>query len=157
MRSGDGQINLSEDDKQLVTGVEGEKFSIGFFGYSYFEANRGELKAVPIVNSKGDAVTPTIQTIESGEYEPFSRPLFIYVNTISLERAEVREFVDYFMENISEIVTQARYVPLPADVYKRARTHIEKGLTGTHYLDATGKKREGAVSEVYVESNLSGE
>lgn len=156
MRSGDGQINLSEDDKQLVTGVQGEKFSIGFFGYSYFEANRNDLKAVPIVNSSGEAVTPSIETIEFGQYEPFSRPLFVYVNTTSLERAEVREFLDYLMENISEIVTEARYIPLPAGVYKRARTNIEKGLTGTHYLDDKGKQRKGTVSEVFVENNLSG-
>ncbi len=155
MRS-DEQITLSEDDKLLVTGVVGEKFSIGFFGYSYFVANQDHLKAVPIVNSAGEAITPNIETIESGQYEPFSRPLFIYVSTASYERAEVREFVDFYLENITDIVTQARYVPLPAEVYQRARTHLDKGLAGTYYLDANGKKREGSIATVFVEENLLG-
>lgn len=154
MRS-DDHTTLSEDDKLLVTGVEGEELSIGFFGYSYFEANRKELKAVPIVNSAGEAVMPGIDTIESGVYEPFSRPLFIYVSSASYERAEVREFVDHYLADITDIATEARYVPLPAEVYKRARTNLDKGLTGTHYLDEAAKKREGGVSEVFVEDNLS--
>jgi phosphate transport system substrate-binding protein len=151
----DDHTTLSEDDKLLVTGVKGEKFSIGFFGYSYFEANKDELKAVPIVNSAGEPISPSLKTIESGQYAPFSRPLFIYVSTASYDRAEVREFVDYYLENVVELVKQARYVPLPADVYKRARAHLDKGLTGTHYLDADGKKREGGISAIYVESNLT--
>ncbi len=156
MRS-DGQITLSEDDKLLVTGVKGEDYSIGFFGFSYFEANRDELKAVPIVGKDGNPVTPSMATIESGEYSPFSRPLFIYVNTESYQRAEVREFVDFYLANISDIVTRARYVPLPADVYATARNNLDKGLTGTHYLDENGEKRPGGVSSVFVESNLVGQ
>lgn len=156
MRS-DGQITLSEDDKLLVTGVKGEDYSIGFFGYSYFEANKDELKAVPIVGADGSPVTPSMATIESGEYTPFSRPLFIYINTESYQRAEVREFVDFYLANINDIVTRARYVPLPGAIYDRARSNLEKGLTGSHFLDENGEKRSGEVSSVYVESNLTGQ
>ncbi len=156
MRS-DGQITLSEDDKLLVTGVEGEKYAIGFFGFSYYEANKDELKAVKIVNSDGTAVMPGMATIESGEYAPFSRPLFIYINTESYRRAEVREFVDFYLAQVADLVTQARYVPLPTDVYKRVRNNLDKGLTGTHYLDGKGEKRSGAVASVFVESNLTGQ
>ena len=151
----DGQTMLSEDDKVLVTGVKGDKFSIGFFGFSYYDANKDELKAVPIINPKSEsAVTPSMATIESGEYAPFSRPLFIYVNTESYQKAQVQEFVDFYLDNIVEIVKDASYVPLPAQVYEAAKARIAKDMSGSHYLDAEGNKRDGGVTEVYKEENL---
>ena len=151
----DEQTMLSEDDKALVTGVKGDKFAIGFFGFSYYDANKDELKAVSIVNpDSSKAVAPSMASIESGEYAPFSRPLFIYVNSESYQRAEVKEFVDYYLDNIVDIVKDASYVPLPADVYASAKAHIVKDLSGSHYLDSEGSKRDGAVTEVYVEENL---
>lgn len=155
LRAGDKNCTLSEDDKSLVTGVKGDKYSIGFFGFSYYEANKDALKIVPIVNPKNDtSVTPSMATIESGEYAPFSRPLFIYVNPAQYTRLEVKKFVDFYVANAKEIVTEASYVPLPDSVYEAVKTHLEKGLTGTHYLDESGEKRPGGIAELYVEENL---
>ncbi len=150
----DEQIQKSEDDKILVTGVKNDRLAIGFFGYSYYEAYKADLRAVPIVNEAGKAVAPGVETIESGEYSPFSRPLFIYVAAGSYQRAEVREFVDFYLENIRKIVTEARYVPLPDGIYTEARARLDKEQKGTHFLDADGKKRHGAVADVYSEANL---
>lgn len=151
----DEQTTLSEDDKQLAIGVKGDKYAIGFFGYSYFEAAKNELTAIAIVNPKsGEAVLPSPQSIESNNYAPLSRPLFWYINSESLQRAEVREFVDFALENISKIVTEAGYVPLPSSVYSAAQAHIEKGLNGPHFFDAEGKERHGPLTETFVEANL---
>jgi phosphate transport system substrate-binding protein len=151
----DEQTTLSEDDKQLAIGVKGDKYAIGFFGYAYFEAARNDLKSVAIVNpASGEAVSPSPQAIESSSYAPLSRPLFWYINSESMQRAEVREFVDFSFENISKIVTEAGYVPLPAGVYAAAQAHIEKGLTGPHFLTAEGEARHGSLSETYTEANL---
>ncbi|MDB2685990.1 PstS family phosphate ABC transporter substrate-binding protein [Mariniblastus sp.] len=155
LRPGDEYCTLSEDDKALVTGVEGDENSIGFFGFSYYEANKDALKIVPIVDPKTEkAVTPSMATIESGEYAPFSRPLFIYVNPEQYTRLEVKKFVDFYVDNAKEIVTKASYVPLPDSVYSAAKTHLEKGLTGTHYLTEGGEKRPGGIVELYKEENL---
>jgi len=154
MRS-DGQTTKSEDDKTLVTGVKQDETAIGFFGYSYFEANKNELKAVPIVNPKtNEAVTPSIETIESGEYAPFSRPLLIYANAENYERAEVQEFVDFYVANAAMLAKEARYVALPQSIYDAARTNIDSGKTGTHFLDAEGEKRSGGLTKVFVPENL---
>lgn len=151
----DEQTTLSEDDKQLAIGVKGDKFAIGFFGYAYYEAAKNELKAVAIVNpSSGEAITPSPQSIESNSYTPLSRPLFWYINSESLQRAEVREFIDFAFENIPMVVTEAGYVPLPAGVYATAQAHIEKGLTGPHFLTAAGEERHGSLPEIYTEANL---
>ncbi|MEM7783395.1 MAG: PstS family phosphate ABC transporter substrate-binding protein [Planctomycetota bacterium] len=151
----DEQTLLSEDDKQLVIGVQGDPFAIGFFGYSFYEANQDELKSVAIVNpDNNEAVSPSMATIESGEYAPFSRPLFIYVNTTSYQKAEVKEFVDYYLANVVEIVKYARYVPLPESIYEAAKGNIAKDCPGTHYLDSEGNKREGSLAEVFKPENL---
>lgn len=150
----DGQINLNEDDNILVRGVAGDEFAIGFFGFSYYERNKDELQAVPVINPAGDPVSPTKETIESGEYAPFSRPLLIYLNTESLDKVEVQTFVEMFMENIREIVTAANYVPLPDVVYTAASKNIEDRVVGTHYLTAEGDKREGSLVSVFKPENL---
>ena len=142
----------------LVTGVKGEKFAIGFFGYSYFDANRSGLKAVPIVNPKtSEAVTPTIETIKSGEYAPFSRPLFVYVNTKSYEKLEVEEYVLFMFDNLSKIVEEAGYVPLPEAVTTAAMDNVETTKTGTHFVDEAGEKRSGALETVFVPANRAGQ
>ncbi|MBI5759044.1 MAG: PstS family phosphate ABC transporter substrate-binding protein [Planctomycetales bacterium] len=39
----------SEDDNQLVTGVVGDKFSLGYFGFSYYIENKSKLQAVGLI------------------------------------------------------------------------------------------------------------
>lgn len=60
------------------------------------------------------AVTPTPATIESGEYSPLSRPLFLYVNEKSLqEKPAVGAFLNYYLSGEGqELVTETGYVRL---------------------------------------------
>lgn len=151
----DQQILKNEDDKVLVTGVEEDESAIGFFGYSYYEANKDGLKAVPIVNPKTDkAVMPSMETIESGEYAPFSRPLFIYVNIENYARLEVQSFVDFYLENAAMLAREARYVALPQAIYDQARDNLDGELTGSHFTDDEGEKRSGPLTSVFVPENL---
>ena len=39
------RTSLSEDDNVLVTGVSGNPYAVGFFGYAYYDANRDVLSA----------------------------------------------------------------------------------------------------------------
>ncbi|MWC28551.1 PstS family phosphate ABC transporter substrate-binding protein [Paenibacillus sp. MMS18-CY102] len=112
----DTQISFSEDDNTLVQGVEGSKYSIGYFGFAYYEENADKLKLVPVDAGKG-AISPTVETIKDGTYAPLSRPLFIYVNKRELERPEVNAFVDYYINNIGEMAKEVGYVPLPDEKY----------------------------------------
>jgi len=107
----------SEDDNILVQGVAGDTYALGYFGYAYYAENTDKLKIVPIDSGSGP-VTPTDQTINSGQYVPLSRPLFIYVNRESLIRAEVRAFVRFYMENGERLVSTVGYTPLPSSVYE---------------------------------------
>ncbi len=143
-------MSVSEDDNVLVRGVAGDQGSLGFFGCAYYFENADKLKVVPIVNPEtGKPVEPTHLTIETGEYAPLSRPLFIYVNVKSLERPEVRAFVDYYLAKGAKLADEVGYVRLPQEIVKRALLNLEQGRTGTQFLDEAGHKVSGALGDVY--------
>ena len=95
----------------IVPGVSGEKGGLGYFGFSYFEENQDTLKAVEIDGGDG-CVAPSVETAQDGTYTPLSRPLFVYVKTESLARPEVEAFVQYMLDNETEIAEAAQFVPL---------------------------------------------
>ena len=140
-KSSRGDFTASEDDNVLVQGVSRDVNGLGYFGFAYYVENQDKLKAVPIVNDKGQAVTPSMEAVEKGTYAPLSRPIFIYVNAKSLAKPEVKEFVEYYMKNGAALAREVKYVPLPAAAYKTALEHVEKGKKGTVF---------GGVAEVGV-------
>jgi len=58
----------------LVQGIAGDKYSLGYFGYSYYVENTDKLTIVKIDNGSGP-VEPTFDTIMDGSYAPLSRPI----------------------------------------------------------------------------------
>ncbi|MBZ5749752.1 PstS family phosphate ABC transporter substrate-binding protein [Metabacillus rhizolycopersici] len=109
---------LSEDDNVLVQGVTSSKNAIGYFGYAYYLENKDNLKIVPIVNEAGEAVAPTNETVESGDYNPLSRPLYIYANNASLkDKEQVYEYVKFYLENAGTFAEEVGYVSLPEADY----------------------------------------
>lgn len=158
-KSGDqqlrGDMTLNEEDNILVQGVAGNKYSIGFFGVSYYNANEDKLRAVPIVNPKDStAYGPTVENISSNKYAPFSRPLFIYVNAESLNRAEVQTFVEYYLQNVSEVSEKANAVRLPDATIEQAKQNLEEMVLGTHFVTEDGESREGAFADLFTKENL---
>ena len=115
----------------LVQGVSRDVNGLGYFGYAYYVENKDKLKAVPIVNEKGQAVEPSMDAVLKGSYSPLARPIFIYVNSKSLGKAEVKEFVEYYMKNGAKLAKEVKYVPLPDSAYKTAWEHVQKGKKGT--------------------------
>jgi phosphate transport system substrate-binding protein len=102
----------SENDNVLVQGVAGSKGGLGYFGYTYYELNQDKLKAVEVDGGSG-CVAPSKDTASGGSYKPLSRPLYIYVNNASFnDRPQVAGFVQFYVENIDEIITEAEFVPL---------------------------------------------
>ena len=119
--NGEAQVSradytASADDNVLVQGIGGDRNALGYFGYAYYAENADKLKLVAVDDGDG-CVTPTPDTILSGEYEPLTRPLFIYVNMKSLERPEVKAFVEFYMERGEELTREVGYVPVTAEGY----------------------------------------
>ncbi len=123
---------MSEDDNVLVTGIAGDRGALGYFGFAYYAENTDKLKLVPI-RHEGNTVAPSPTTINNGSYQPLSRPIFIYVSTASRGRAEVDEFVHFYLDNAPWIVPEVGYVALPDGVYELGRTHYEENVTGSMF------------------------
>ena len=123
--------SANEDDNVLVTGVAGDQYSLGYFGFAYYAENQDKLKVVPIKEGSKAPVAPTVATINNGTYSPLSRPIFIYVSTKSLERPEVKKFVDFYIENAGELAQLVGYVALPEPVYASAQKLVDAKITGT--------------------------
>lgn len=117
---------LSEDDNVLVQGVTGDKNTISYFGFAYYIENKDNLKAVPIVNSKGEAVTPDHETIMSGVYAPLSRPLYIYVRNDSLtDKPQVYDYTKYLLEKAGTLSEEVGYISLQENEYEEALNKLE--------------------------------
>lgn len=113
-------VSLSENDNVLVYGIAGEKHSIGFFGYAYYEENKDKLRVVPVVNpGTGNAVAPSVESIRAGTYEPLSRSVYIYVKRAALERSDVQDFVRFYIGNAGKYSRKVGYVPLPDEKYQQ--------------------------------------
>jgi len=113
----------SEDDNVLVQGIAGDENAMGFFGYAYYIENNDKLKVVPIDGGNGP-VTPTPTTINNGTYSPLSRPIFIYLNTASLARQEVKAFVEFYLESAGQLASEVGYIALPEDMYQASRDQV---------------------------------
>lgn len=112
-----GDYTSSEDDNNLVQGVKSEKYSLGFFGFAYYEENKEALKLIAVDNGD-EAVLPSSETISSKRYQPLTRPLFIYVRKDAAQREAIREFVEFYLEKAGDIVEEVGYFPLREKEYK---------------------------------------
>lgn len=130
-KSSRADYTASSDDNVLVTGVSGDKGSLGYFGFHYYVENQDKLKIVKIDAGKG-AIEPTEATINDGTYNPLSRPLFIYVKKSALERPEVKAFIQFYLgEKGQSLVKESGYVLLPKNAYELGLKRASEMKTGT--------------------------
>jgi len=132
-----GDYTASEDDNVLVQGVSSADGGLGYFGLAYYEENKDKLKLVPIDDGKdangAGAVNPSIETVQNGTYAPLSRVLFIYANTASESKKEVKDFLNYYLQNVSKLAKEVGYVPLQDNLYPLVTERLQKEITGTIY------------------------
>lgn len=130
-KSSRGDYTASEDDNIIVKGIAGDKNALGYLPMSYYMENKKTLKALAIGVGAKAGVLPSKETVENSTYFPLSRPLFLYINTKSAARTEVKDFVSFYLDQAPTIVPAVKYVALPAKAYKTAAEHFAKGKVGT--------------------------
>jgi phosphate binding protein len=127
---------LSENDNVLVEGILGSEYAIGYFGFAYYLEHADTLRAVAIANDvtnddAGELVTipedqweaesidyivPSEATAEDNSYM-LSRPLFIYsAQNILEEKPQVAAFINYYLTNTNDVVTEVGYFPISTEV-----------------------------------------
>ena len=143
-----GDFTPSEDDNVLVQGIAGDASATGFFGLAYYAANKDKLKLVTVDGGDG-CVAPTAETVNTGTYQPLSRPLFIYISVPAAERPEVQTFVEFYLKNAGTLAGDVGYVSLPPNIYDLALERFNNRVTGSIFAG------EGAKVGVSLEDLLS--
>ena len=119
----------SEDDNQLVTGVEGDKGGLGYFGFSYYEGAQDKLNLVGVDGGDG-CVKPSKETIQDGSYKPLARPLYMYPASKAIARPEVKGFMDFVIANQDAIAKAAQIVPMTGEQASGAKAALEQAESG---------------------------
>jgi phosphate transport system substrate-binding protein len=71
---------------------------------------------------------PSVATVQAYTYKPLSRPLFVYANRSSFERAAVQGFVRYMITNEKRIAQAARFVSLTPRQLRKAKFQYDRAL-----------------------------
>lgn len=103
----------SEDDNQLVQGVAGDDGALGYFGFSYYEQNADQLNLVSVDSGDG-CIAPSVETIQSGDYAPLARPIFMYPDNQKLtdDSLPVGPFMQFVVDNYDTTAEAAQIVPM---------------------------------------------
>ncbi|MGB3076774.1 MAG: PstS family phosphate ABC transporter substrate-binding protein [Chitinophagales bacterium] len=134
-----GDYTASEDDNVLVQGVSSDEGALGYFGLAYYEENMAKLKIVPIddgndANGAG-AILPSVETVQNGTYAPLSRVLLIYASTAAEGKKEVKDFLNFYVENAPKLSKEVGYVPLQDNLYQLVAQRLQNEVTGSIYPD----------------------
>jgi phosphate transport system substrate-binding protein len=127
----------SEDDNQLILGIEGDPQALGYVPYAYYAPRMQTLKALKVEWSQdpntAGPVEPSRETVENAKYNPLSRPLFIYVNKQAAERPEIKSFIDFYIDNGRKLSEIVKYIPLREEAYGLVKQRFDSLQTGTAF------------------------
>lgn len=130
-KSSRGDYTASEDDNTLVTGISNDMTALGYLPLAYFDSNKAKLKALALrKDQSAAAVNPSRQSVEAGTYY-LARPIFIYVTEKGIAKAEVREFVEFYLKNAATLVPEVKYVALPGKSYEHSLGTVKNNKFGT--------------------------
>lgn len=114
-------VQVSEDDNVLVTGVSGSAGGLGYFGFTYYEENMDKLKALKV-----NGIEASQATILDGTY-PLARPIFLYVNKKAVaEKPEVADFLTFYLDNAIELAKEIQMVPATQAAIDASKAAIGK-------------------------------
>ena len=118
------KVQTSADDNQIVTGISGTEGALGYVGYAFAEENKDKLQVLQVDGGDG-CVEPTIETIAGGQYQPLSRPLFMYPSTESVKQPEVKAYLTFVNDNAQQVAEASGYIPLTDELKTEARGNID--------------------------------
>ena len=134
-------INIvGENDNATVTGVAGDEGGIGYFGFSFFNENQDQLKALEIENEDGDCVPPAEETAQDGSYNPLGRQLYIYPSADALQEPVVQEFVQFYLETANEVIPQAGFIGLTDEQLSDSQANVDRLLSGSGGSGGSGEE-----------------
>lgn len=120
-------VVLSEDDTELLRGIENDPYAVGYFGYAYYRDDDQALRAVGVDGGSG-AVLPGETSVADGSY-PLARPLFIYTGAQTLtQNAAVAAFVSYYLQIVNDVIADVGYFAVPETALGKAQQELVAAL-----------------------------
>lgn len=87
-------VDIDGDYAETLARINSNKTGLGVFGLAFYENNADRLKVATI-----NGVTPSVDTIASGQY-PVSRPLYFYVKKAHVGVIPgLKEFIEFFLSD----------------------------------------------------------
>lgn len=123
----------SEDDEILEQAIMNDPNGLAYFGYAYYQKKSEVLKALAVDNQKGSGpIMPSQNATEAEKYRPLARPLFIYVNAVTLQNnPAMNDFLDFYMQKAPQVVENVGYIPFDSDDYTKLYRNFHKTKVGT--------------------------
>lgn len=117
-------VEAGENDNLIVQKLRANPRAVGIFGFSFLEQNMDTIKG-----SSVDGISPTFESIASGEY-PVSRPLYVYVKKAHV--AAIPGMQEFLNELTSKramgedgYLADRGLVPLPAEQYQQVVRRVQ--------------------------------
>lgn len=122
-------VNLQQEYSSLVSLIADDPNGIAFFGFGYYVNNTDKLQAVSVDFGDGP-IEPSLDTIaEDGDYAPFTRPVFTYMNVdAAKENPQVLDYASFVVNNMNELAGETGFAPLPEseiEAYKQLLEELE--------------------------------
>ncbi|WP_179381754.1 substrate-binding domain-containing protein [Jannaschia marina] len=94
IRADGASVDIDGDYTETLARIESNANGVGVFGLAFYENNTDKLKVATM-----EGVTPSTETISSGEY-PVSRPLYFYIKKAHIGAIPgLKEFAEFFVSD----------------------------------------------------------
>ena len=94
LRTDGRSVDIDGDYTETLQRMDADPTALGVFGLSFYQNNTDKLRVATV-----DGVTPSIETVASGEY-PVSRPLYFYVKMAHLDVIPgLQDYIEFFVSD----------------------------------------------------------
>ncbi|MFK7160129.1 substrate-binding domain-containing protein [Marinospirillum sp. MEB164] len=120
----DGRVvEVAGDYTETLARLDAQRNALGVFGLSFYDQNRDRLQVATM-----SGVTPTLETISSGEY-PVSRPLYFYVKNAHVGVIPgLLEYTQFFlseeMGGTGSVLEDAGLIPMSSAERREIQTAV---------------------------------
>lgn len=126
IREDGAYIEAGENDNLIVQKLEANPNALGIFGYSFLEQNTDKVQGSVI-----EGLSPTFETIASGEYK-VSRPLYFYIKNAHVGKIPgIKEYAELFVSEdaVGEdgFLLDKGLIPLAEEQREATRQAVSEG------------------------------
>jgi phosphate transport system substrate-binding protein len=124
-----------DSGEAMASAVASTPGTLGFLSTSYLETHRDVLRLVGVDDEDARTgpgpIMPSEDTVRRGAYQPFTRPVLLYVSARALEREGVASFVRFYVDSAQRVTPKTGYVSLPPEAYRLGLVRLQARRTGS--------------------------